>query len=242
MDDAWSRTNELSALLEELRYPHSSLAASLPAKWLHELVLDLDCLSESLLFQRTASPFKLDASRGSGFTDDALRATLDGFALRERTMFRLLDGYVETLEPHERIVLTGHNMHLTRRWKDARWTELGSDVSIPLWPTIGAHVTDKSPDQVFAIWLVYDHGVHLNASDLQSTRAISSVPGTVESLLAKLPYDALLLPLASDDPRSAWLDEERTFHVNGGVGHGKLREMVDALVFVREVEPPRPRD
>ena len=230
LDDVWGsddRIGELSLLLEELRNPSSTLTGGLPADLLEELVLDLDNLGESLRFGGL-----------SIFNEPEPANLFDAFARRERMMFRLFDGYVDRLPEDQGIVLTGHNMHLSRNWENARWLELGTTLSIPLWPTIGAHVSDRFPGEVFAIWLVYDHGVHLNADNLSEEGVLESVPGTVESLLARLPHDAFLLPLASDDPRSAWLDAERTFRVNGGVGHGRLRDLTDALFFVREVEPP----
>ena len=113
-----------------------------------------------------------------------------------------------------------------------------TEESIPLWPTIGAYVESRFPGQVFSIWLVYDHGQHLNASQLSRTRDLESVPGTVESVLARLPHETFFLPLNTDDPRAAWLEGEQSFRVNGGVGHGDLRQMADALVFVRSVHPP----
>ncbi len=230
LDDVWSaedRVEELAIFLAELEDPESGLAAPLSEERRRELRLDLLGLGESLHFQRAQADAAGD-----------LTTLLEGFARRERTMFQLFDGYVESVPESEKIVLTGHNMHLGRSWEGASWIELGSFVSVPLWPTIGAHICGSSSPRVLAVWLVYDHGEHLAASDRLTPREVSSVDGTVESLLARLPHEALLLPLASDDPRSAWLDGDRTYRVNGGVGRGRLRELTDVLLFVREATLP----
>ena len=231
LEDAWSAeqpVEDLFALLDELDGPDSALAGALPPERRRELVLDLHGLAESLRFRA-----KPDGTRGD------VAGLLEAYARRERAMFRLFDAYVERVPAGEGVVLTGHNMHLGRSWEGVRWIEIGSIVPVPLWPTIGAHVSERFGDEVFAVWMIYDHGRHLTAGGSRESRSVGSVTGTVESLLARLPHDALLLPLASDDPRAAWLDEERTYRVNGGVGWGRLRTLTDALFFVREVTPPR---
>jgi len=224
------RVDGLEAVVDELRDPDAALGKELPVGVQRQLALDLDTLAESLRFGRTPL-----------FDDDVEPVTLvDAFTRRERLMFRTFDAYHDALPEGTPIALTGHNLHLSRRSQSARWFEIDSEQAVALLPSIGAHVTERFPDDVFAVWLVYDHGRHLNATDISRERELKSVPGTVESLLGRLPHDALLLPLASEDPRSRWLDGERSYRVNGGVGYGRLRELTDALVFVREVHPPTP--
>ncbi len=230
LQDAWSaddRIAELSRLLDEVLDPDAPWAADLLAGNRRELGLDLDALVESLRFQRSS------AVEGGG-----AQALLEAFARRERAMFRLFDACLESSPAEARFVLTGHNMHLGRSFEGARWREIGSTFPVALWPSIGAHVTQRFPEGVYAIWLVYDHGEHLPSSSTVEARAVASVPGTVESLLARVPYPVFLLPLSSDDPRLAWLNGERTFRVNGGVGWGLLRDLTDALLFVSDVHAP----
>ena len=233
LEEVWAseqRVPELAGLLEEIRHPDSTLTDMLPADLRQRLISDLDALTESLRFQGE-----------SVFSESEPANVVDIFARREEAMFRLFDAYVDALPADARIVLTGHNLHLSREWDGTWWSEPDTELPIPLWPTIGAHVTDRFPDQVYAIWLVYDHGTHLRNISLSLERKLDSVPETVENLLARLPHEALFLPLASDDPRSGWLDQERTFRVNGGVGKGHIRKMADALVFVRRVSAPGKR-
>lgn len=236
--EAWAETDPLPMLLEllaEVQEPDSELVASLDGERRRELALDLWALTQSLIFTREVNLF------GGDLGDDFLRRSLDGFAQRERGMFGIMDGLLDGLPADERIVLTGHNMHLSRDGSGARWSEMGSEVTIPLWPTIGAHLARAHPDEVFAIWLVYDQGQHLDVEDGYVASDVPSVPGTLESLLARRFDRPVFLPLASDDPRSRWLDDERTFRVNGGLAHGHLRRLTDAVVFVPTARPPRPR-
>ena len=230
LEDAWNSeqpVDELEALLAELETGEGPLVAGLPPERLLELRLDLFALVESLRFQARPSE---DLSNVTGL--------LESFAARERAMFRIFDAQLEALPADARVVLTGHNMHLGRSWENTRWAEQNESFRIPLWRTIGTHVSERFPGQVLSIWLLYDHGERLSGA-LGQPRAVDSIPDTLESLLATLPHDALLLPLASDDPRSAWLDEEQNFRVNGGLGWGHLRRLTDVVLFVREAHVPR---
>jgi thioredoxin reductase (NADPH) len=42
-------------------------------------------------------------------------------------MFGLFDGYAQRVPENEGIVLTGHNLHLSRHWENARWLGLDSE-------------------------------------------------------------------------------------------------------------------
>ncbi len=231
LEEAWSaddRVKALRILITELTTSESGLAGTVPKETRQQLVLDLEVLAESL-------EFRLDSIAETIGT----QATWDMFSKRERTMFRIMDSLILTTPADEGIVLTGHNMHLSRAWEGARWTEPGATDSVRLWPTIGSYIAEQFPDEVFALWLVYDHGSHLGTAAGGVATDVPSVPGTVESLLARVPHDSFLLPLASDDPRARWLDGERKFRVNGGVAHGPLHKMTDALFFIRTARPPQ---
>lgn len=191
------------------------------------LALDLFVYAESLTFRASGPP-----------SDSDIDTALAPFRRRERAMFRIFDETLAGLGPDAKVALTGHNMHLSVDYDGARWVESGGDFPVPLWPTIGAHVAERLPGQVVSIWLIYDHGERLPSPLGADTQAVASVTGTLESLLAELPHESFLLPLASADPRSAWLDDERTFRVNGGVGWGHLRRLADAVVFAREAHAP----
>ena len=216
----------LEDVIEELKDDESPFHEGLTPEIRSQVLLDLTTLVASRHFRKT-----------DVFGEDEPANLAGAFARREEQMFELFDAYIGSLGKEERIALTGHNMHLGRGWRDTTWKELETDIPIQLWPTIGAHITKNHGDEVFAIWLVYDHGVHA-AAETQAQREVGSVPETFEHLLARLPHESFLLPLRSDDPRSSWLDEKRTFRVNGGVAHGRLRELTDAVFFVREVRAP----
>jgi erythromycin esterase-like protein len=212
----------LARLLVEVRAPGSPFVTGVRDP--HLLALDLFSLSESLWFHER-------------FRDNPTLVT-DWFVKREQAMFQIMDAQLEELGPDARIVLTGHNMHLGRTWKGARWSEL-DETAFTLWPTIGHHVTSRFPDEVLAVWMVYDHGEHNPHDAITRAVPVSSLPSSVEALLAQVPHEAFLLPLRSDDPRARWLDGQKTFRVNGGRAEGPLAQMADALCFVREVHALR---
>lgn len=216
-----------AALADELSDPASVWSEVLGDARRAALALDLFVLAESLSNQVLRAAQSLD-----------LRQVLAPFERRERAMFRIFDAYLADLGPDERVALTGHDMHLSLAPEGARWAEPGSFFEIPMWPSIGEHVAGRLPGEVYAIWMVYDHGEHLPQALADAPREVASVEGTLEALLAEVPHEVFLLPLSSDDPRSAWLDDEQRFRVNGGVGRGHLRQLTDAVLFVRRVSAP----
>jgi erythromycin esterase-like protein len=215
----------LARLLVEVRAPGSPFVEGVREP--HLLALDLFVLSESMGFME-------------GFRNAPHRLH-EWFEQRERAMFQIMDARLLELGPDARVVLTGHNMHLGRTWEDSRWVER-DETGFTLWPTIGHHVTSRFPDEVLAVWMVYDHGEHNPHDAITSVVPVPSLPSSVEALLARVPHEAFLLPLRSDDPRSRWLDGQKTFRVNGGRAEGPLAQMADVLCFVREVHGLRDQD
>ncbi len=214
-------TPELDEWLENWDAIDAELAPHLPDGERDELYLDIACLRESGTFAREIGPIL-----ASGVT----RYPVDAFARREETMFANFDGW-NRRNAGEKLVVMGHNMHVAKT-DGGRMRDHGHALS--MWPCIGAHIARNAPDDVFAVWLLYDHGMH--KEDLSSAIVeVESAPGTLEALLARVPHETFVLRLASDDPRSAWLDEEREFKVNGtSRGYAVLRQKADAIVFTRE--------
>ena len=225
--DLDERVPALEALADELASDGHPVHGALASGALEAVRLDLLALIESYRFQLRSMK-----SEAIGYDD---------FARREETMFTLFDAYVDGLDADEPVILMGHDLHLGRRWQGAGFEELTGDLAYGLWPTIGAHVTERFGDEVFVIWMLYDHGQHVDAFPPMSVEPVESVEGTVEHLLARLPAETFLLPLGGDDPRAQWLDRTRDFRVNGERGYGNLRAMADAILFVREVSEPRGR-
>ncbi len=144
---------------------------------------------------------------------------------------RLDDGWLTRLDPGSKVILVGHNMHLSKDPSTLRIGSTSSGASVQMWPSVGGAVTERLP--VHSIWMLYDHGTSVRAFDPDPIFAVPSRPDRLEHLLARVaPF--LLLPLGDDDPRASWLDEDRRFVQNGDDASGRLRRQADAI-FVEEV-------
>jgi erythromycin esterase-like protein len=159
-----------------------------------------------------------------------------GPALRERekTIFRQMDELLEDLNEDDKIILIGHNMHLS---KDYRKVWFGS---ASMWPSIGTHMVSRLPGQVYSIWMLYDYGRHGNMWNESFYEEVPSHPLRIERLFTKAGLH-FILPFHSRDPREQYLDEDRNFVANGRLGHGFIRDQADAIFFVSEVTSIRER-
>ncbi len=160
-----------------------------------------------------------------------------GPALRERekTIFRQMDELLEDLEEDAKIILIGHNMHLSKDHTRV-WLR-----STPMWPSIGTHMTRRLPGKIYSIWMLYDYGRHGNMWNESFYEDVPSHPLRIERLFTKAGLH-FILPFHSQDPREQYLDEDRNFVTNGGLSHGFIRSQADAVFFVSEVTPIRERE
>jgi hypothetical protein len=69
---------------------------------------------------------------------------------------------------------------------------------------------------------------------------VVSHPLRIERLFTKAGL-CFLLPFHSRDPREQYLNEDRNFVANGGLGHGFIRSQADAIFFISEVTAIRER-
>jgi len=159
-----------------------------------------------------------------------------GQALRERekAIFRQMDELLEDLEADDKIILIGHNMHLS---KDYREVWIGS---ASMYPSIGSYMVNRLPGKVYSIWMLYDHGRHGNMWNESFYEEVPSHPLRIESLFTKAGL-RFILPFHSRDPREQYLNENRNFVANGGLGHGFIRSQADAIFFISEVTAIRER-
>ncbi len=137
------------------------------------------------------------------------------------------------LPKDERIILTGHNFHMSKDSASLRGPGA-------MWTSIGARLHTVLPGEVYGIWLMYDHGEHGNSLGRRPTRRIESDPRRVESLFAKV-GDAFILPLHTGDREERYLDEPRGIVQNGRSGRAIVTSNTDAIVFLRKVTPTRRR-
>jgi erythromycin esterase-like protein len=185
------------------------------------LTRDLQSLQDGLIF--------LDAFKKapSPEWEPALRE-------REKNIFRQMDELLEGLSEDDKIILIGHNMHLSKDYRKA-WLR-----SVPMWPSIGTHMVRRFPGKIYSIWMLYDYGRHGNMWNDSFYEDVPSHPLRVESLFTKAGL-RFILPFHSQDPREKYLDEDRNFVANGRLAHGFIRSQADAIFFVSEVTPIRER-
>lgn len=162
------------------------------------------------------------------------RGWVPALIAREKVMFRLMDELLAELPKDEKIILMAHNMHLCKDYTTCGF------LGFPMWPSIGTHVARKLPDQVYSIWMLYDRGSHANVTRPHVFEDVASDPGRIEHLMAKAGAH-YLLPLNTGDPRAAYLDQQRRFVLNGGLGEGRISAQADAIFFVEKVQAIRLR-
>ncbi|WP_218920243.1 erythromycin esterase family protein [Chondromyces crocatus] len=156
---------------------------------------------------------------------------------RERFMHAQLDRWLAQ-HPKEKLVLLGHNAHLSRASEKLRMG-LPDGEHAPMWRSVGTHVVGKRPADVLAVWLLGGEGRHfLPDGKHPVVREVPLRSGSVEAALA--PFgDAFLLDLR-ERPPGTLLDAVVPFGHPGSHGHGPVGLNADALVFFRRVSPPRP--
>jgi len=175
-------------------------------------------------------------------------------AERERTMMEHMDQLVAALGPDEKVILLGHNGHLSKDasnlffrpqpgvfWGCRSWfRSLGYGVyekatRCPLdmyGGSIGGHVHKRFPGQVLSIWMLYGQGQLMGRNGAIDVRLQGD---TIESLLAHV-GDRFLLPLDHVDPSAR--DVLRRANLRWAGGHyasADLTVQADALYFVRNI-------
>ena len=185
------------------------------------LIRDLRSLRDGLIF---LDAFKKAPSPEWG---PALRE-------REKTIFRQMDERLEDLNDDDKIILIGHNMHLSKDYRKV-WFGAAS-----MWPSIGTHMVSRLPGEVYSIWMLYDYGRHGNLWNESFYEYVSSHPHRIERLFTQAGL-RFILPFHSRDPREQYLDEDRNFVANGRIGHGFIKSQADAIFFVSEVTQIRER-
>lgn len=183
--------------------------------------------------QRTNSLNRFSVYKDSfQFVQTAYSATdwitvAEAFRVREETMFRQMENLISRLGPNEKIILMGHNFHLSKN--SAQLTGM--------WPSVGTFVSHLLPNQVYSIWMLYDHGSNSDLFCAESTCPILSVPNTINSILNQV-GSLFFLPLATSDPRSNFIYQTQNFIFNRNqIQQTTLPNQADAIFFVGKVSP-----
>jgi hypothetical protein len=177
-------------------------------------------------------------------------------AERERLMMRYLDEIVGALGADEKLILMGHNGHLSkdasrlgfhpqqstfwgfRSWVRALGYEAFSRLTrCPLdigWQngSVGSHLHERFPGQVLSIWMLYGQGTLMMPA---GPRTVHLHGDTLESLLARV-GDRFLLPLNdADSAAKAILSNANMRTAWGYYASADLTCQADALYFVRDI-------
>lgn len=104
------------------------LSAEIGGKEAFELEADMGTLAGTIRFQRVA------------MNSPSLQELMAAYAVRERTMFWLLDRHLKR-SMSEGTVLIGHNMHLSKHSETVGFGP--KDHVAPMWPSIGNHVREN---------------------------------------------------------------------------------------------------
>ncbi len=176
------------------------------------------------------------------------------WAQREQFLMQSLDAIVDGLSGDEKLILMGHNVHLSKDaanlhfhpqfssfWGFRSWLRAwGYRMFFKLagWPTsmgdsVGAHLHRRFPGQVLSIWMLYGQGSRMSPKGPRTVRLHGD---TVESLLAQV-GDRFLLPLSDVDPQArAILSHANVRLMEGSYVSTDLTAQADAIYFVREVK------
>ncbi len=164
-----------------------------------------------------------------------------------------LDRLVDGLSGDEKLILMGHNVHLSKDaanlqfhpqfsnfWGFRSWLlAWGYRMFFKLagWPTsmgdsVGAHLHRRFPGQVLSIWMLYGQGSLMGPKGPRTVRLHGD---TVESLLAQV-GDRFLLPLNDVDPQARTiLSHANVRLMEGSYASTDLTCQADALYFVKDV-------
>ncbi len=176
------------------------------------------------------------------------------WAQREHFLMQALDAIVDGPSGADKLILLGHNVHLSRDaahlhlhpqfssfWGLRSW--LGAwgyrmHFKLAGWPTnmgdsVGAHWHRRFPGQVLSVWMLYGQGSLMTPKGPRTVRLRGD---TVESLLAQA-GDRFLLPLRDVNPQARAILSHATIRLMGGsYASTDLTAQADALYFVREVK------
>lgn len=234
-------TDEQLAQIEAIQDHLTAAADILPAETQRELQSWLAFLHDSVAAEKR--PRANQDPRGSR----------RWWAQREHFLMQSLDAIVDGLSGDEKLILLGHNVHLSKDaanlhfhpqfsnfWGFRSWLlAWGYRMFFKLagWPTnmgdsVGAHVHQRFPGQVLSIWMLYGQGSLMTP---KGPRTVRLRDDTVESLLAQV-GDRFLLPLNNVDPQARTILSHANVRLMGGYyASTDLTAQADAIYFVKDV-------
>jgi erythromycin esterase-like protein len=158
-------------------------------------------------------------------------------AFRERVMSRHVSQALEKMKPDDRLVLMGHNRHLSKDMHLIR-NKGGAVPGGRRTNSLGAFVNEWTGGSVFSIWMLHDCGLSSQPFSSLGSK-YTTVPGSLNAALAEV-GEAFLLLTASDDRRADVL--KRPVEIAGIYNipyRTAIAKQADAIFFKREVSPLR---
>jgi len=201
------RLSELRALSSRHELDLRSL---LGTQAMDELQAAIDCLTLSTEF--------LGLLESGNARTEALR-------LRETFMFEQFARRFDALPEDAKVVIIGHNMHLSKE---------SDDLGYPFGETVGARITQAYPGEIFSLWVLFDRGRRYSQSSQAQAEFLPSDPERIESALVEA-GETFLLPLHTGDERESYLDTPRTFHASFRKITATITKQADAFLFLDEV-------
>lgn len=158
---------------------------------------------------------------------------VQGLIRREQCMIELIEQLLTELPRDEKIILMGHNLHLSKHSESITLGPVGSPAP-SMWVSIGTYLERRFPGEVYSMWMMYDHGRHGSVLSPDGVGEVTSHPDCVEHLLSQVGA-SFILPINTGAQGESLLHEEHNFLQNGTAASGVIAEQADALFFVREV-------
>ncbi len=216
------RLQRLVALLDQRR---SALLELLGAAGALELRRSL---------QRMADAFRFieDMQDVNNLRPDKIVGTL---SRRERRMDHNFDEHLAEWPKQEKLILLGHALHLSKDSESIHTQSFGT-----MWKSIGTHLAQQLPGEIYSIWLLHERGLHGRARGTPSVIPFRCPSTAIERLLAEI-HPVLVLPFGSNDPAEAWLHQQRVFSNSGAPARTVLAKQADCIFFVEQTHAPGTR-
>ncbi|MBX9569375.1 MAG: erythromycin esterase family protein [Candidatus Obscuribacterales bacterium] len=187
-----------------------------------ELKANLMCLTASFQFVVNAFP------------EPTIDQLWCAFEKREQCMCSLLNDVLDKMTKNDKLILLGHNMHLSKKSHLLDSFDLcGSEV--PMWPSVGSLVAQRLPQQVLSVWMLYNEGNHCGPFVGIDDNYVRRQQHSIEDLLAQI-GESFILPIATAPGHvKQYLSQYQVFGCNGEPAHGMVSEQADIIAFVSQV-------
>lgn len=236
-----AESSRLEKTLSLIDSHKNKLVGELGSVQFAKLQANLVTLSSSFKFLAVLAVKPCDQTQIANWTKDLLVA----MAEREKVMFQNFQAKLQELGPDEKIVLMGHNFHLSKEPSSLWFTS--ADVPVPyappMWPSIGQFVSRNLSLPTFSIWMIHNTGTQSNINCPTVSCPVDAKPGYLGDTLSNLGQVFALPLFTMPADKLSYLDQRLNFSVNGGTYSGNILRNADMIFFVNNVtglrESPR---